>query len=173
MRISELSDLLGPIVKDKKVLDRIIGGLTLEYEQAPFGAPIISLSDSDTVYPDRSGNGGKSVKLAEVMVPINSVGMAVKASVYTRLKPTSDGYEIETTASLSRDAKINNAEQKTAFLAHVENAVAAWNGFPTAEAAAIRKLTGVKTTPVVGEAMRPRLVKTLAKPGAAPEQPTV
>lgn len=140
---------------------------------APLGAVVVSMVDSDAVYPARFG-GGKSTKVVECSVELPHAGVRVVASIYGNYTPTTDGHEIIFQANFPRGLKALDTVAKNEFLAHVELAAQRWPGWETASTAAMHRLLGTKPASagkLVSDkpaSERPRLVARIPQLTAQP-----
>lgn len=152
-------------------------GKTLETvkgaSRAKFGPVTLSRPRAVGIFEGK--RGGRSTIAIACSVPLMGSGLIIDAAIWARLEAKSDGHEITFAASLPKGIGAVDETSEDAFLAHVENAALAWNGYDMATDAAGARLLGLKTPQQTadakaGVAMRPRLVKTAKEltAGSAP-----
>lgn len=142
------------MANDKQVTQADKGNLPASH--AKYGAIIISLSDSDKVYDDRDGSGGKSTKVVSIQVPILSCGVKIASTVYARFDPKTG--DVKFSASLDKNVKIDNPESREELLTHVELGFQSWQSCAVAMQRGFDRVTGMKSPKLANQAERPRLV---------------
>jgi hypothetical protein len=105
------------------------------YGKVRFGVP------AQRTVSDRYGR--VSCVMLDAIVPVVGTGLAIKTAIYANLERKSDGVSVVPSAYLPKKVLLADAEGAAdAFLAHVENAAAKWNGYEAAYDAAAAALIG-------------------------------
>lgn len=108
----------------------------------PFGPVDVNVPRGEmTVYPSQY-NGGKSVKIFDVLVPVVSCGLTVAASIRGYYTQTADKESVSFACSIPRGVSFSD-EWRDQFRAHAERAALAHPLYATMAKRADAKLRGI------------------------------
>ncbi len=135
-------------------------------EKPIYGEPIFSMPKNQTV---SEKFGRRSVCALDITVPIIACGIAITASVWSRLVSKADGDQIDSDLSMPRNVSFADPTDKEAFQNHIGEYASQWPAWERTMERAENLLTNAKPKSAADakktQMFAPRLVK---KAAAAP-----